>query len=199
MKNKKTVLIIAVVAALIIVAVAAVVLLKLFADKPDVSEENETEAETLLEVTDINDIVGATASFSDVKAYVYELANGNVDDDFSRAFMGRSTMKIISVNAENNVASVEFCVPDLEKIMRAELPDDLSGDYDALFEKYFSDINAAIADADESDMLTQTIDCQVITDSFGSKISIEGAPILNYQNILAEVLIEALSGSEVTE
>ena len=198
---KKVALIIGIVAVCIAVAVGiAVMLVRMLSDKPEIDGPAESEtAETQISVTDLSEIVGSTQSLSEAKPYVYELAYANADDDFSRAFMGKTTMKINSINSETGMAQVEFCVPDLEKIMRANLPSDTSGDYDALLEKYFSDINAAIVGAGEGEMIAKTLECPVVTDAFGTKVSIEGAPILNYQNILAEALMEMLSEGEVTE
>ena len=198
---KKVALIIGIVAVCIAVAVGiAVMLVRMLSDKPEIDGSAESEtAETQISVTDLSEIVGSTQSLSEAKPYVYELAYANADDDFSRAFMGKTTMKINSINSETGMAQVEFCVPDLEKIMRANLPSDTSGDYDALLEKYFSDINAAIVGAGEGEMIVKTLECPVVTDAFGTKVSIEGAPILNYQNILAEALMEMLSEGEVTE
>jgi hypothetical protein len=121
----------------------------------------------------------------------------DMDDDFSQTFMRKTTMKIIEINEDSKIATVEFCVPDIEKIMLSELPTDETDDYDTLFSTYCSNINEAIANADEADMITQTIECPVITDDSGSKISIEGAPLLNYQNILADILIDIINESKV--
>ena len=141
---------------------------------------------------DLNEIVGDTISFENATTYVYEFTD-DMSDDLSQAFMQKTTMKIIEIDDKTEIATVEFCVPDIEKIMLSELPADETDDYDALFLAYFSNISEAIATADEADMIKQTFECPIITDDLGSKISIEGVPLLNYHNILADILIDLVS------
>jgi len=178
MKSKKMIWVIGGISIVVIGAIMALILIKPFNKKAD-----------------LNEIVGDTILLENATTYVYEFTD-DMDDDFSQAFIRKTTMKIIEINEDSKIATVEFCVPDIEKIMLSELPTVETDDYDTLFSTYCSNINEAIANADEDDMITQTIECPVITDDLGSKISIEGAPLLNYQNILADILIDIINESE---
>lgn len=149
--------------------------------------------------TDIEDIVGDTVSLDGAKSYIYELYENESEDDFTLAFTRKANMKIVSVDENEKTATVEFYTPDIDKIMRSNLPSVESDNFDELFEKYCSDINKAIENADSDDMITQTVKCPVITDESGTKISIKGAPLLNYEDILVEVLLEILMNESEAE
>jgi len=144
--------------------------------------------------TDINDVVGESLTLADAAPYVKELADSEMDDDFSLAVVGKTRIEVVSLDAEGETAEVKLYAPDIEKIMLANIPEDLSGDFDALLEKYCADVSAAIANATEDDMISETMTCPVVSGEGGTKVSIEGAPILNYQSILAEILVEMAMG-----
>jgi hypothetical protein len=176
---KRSTMIISIVAIVALVAVFAVLM-------------NQTG-----EITDINEVVGESLTLDAAAPYVHELADSEMDDDFSRAVVGKTTIEVVSLDAENETAEVKLYAPDIEKIMLANIPEDLSGDFDALFEKYCADVSAAIANATEDEMISETLTCPVVSGEEGTKVSIEGAPILNYQKILAEILVVMAMGGEV--
>ncbi len=225
MKQKRVFLILGI--CLVVAVLAVVILLAIFAshENSDPSETNDTNqngvlTENLVETQsqddpinqttenlpdsnsptkpiDLSSVVGHTQNLPNTSAFVYEVSQATFSDPLSQSFLEKSTLKVISIDKEAKSAKVEFRVPDLDKIMRGNLPSDTSVDFDILFAQYEAAVNQAISSASASDMISTTVQCPIITKNSQPYISIIDAPIFNYQSILAEILLEMLQESEV--
>ena len=149
------------------------------------------------EPTSLEDLTGQTLPLSKATPFVCELAEADLSDDFSAAFMQKATIHVLSIDEERGIATVEFTAPDVKQILLGALPADTSsGDYEALFTQYCENITAALANATPEQMITQSAECPVVVQDTEKRISIEGVPLFNYQEVLADALLEMLFGSE---
>ena len=149
------------------------------------------------ETTELQDVIGETLSLSQATPIVCELSDAELSDDFSQAFMKKTTITVLSLNEEETSATVKISAPDMEQILRNSLPaDDAAEDYEALFAQYWTNVIAALENVAEEQMITQTVECPVIEQEDVKQISVANAPLFNYQQLLADTLLEMLLGSE---
>ena len=137
-------------------------------------------------------IIDKPISMSEAEAYVYEISEADVSDDFSEAFLEGSSMTVTEIDGD--VATVELSYPDVEKIMRELLPEDTSGDYGELFESYYEAVLDRISDPHRSDIISEEIEAPIVEGDEGDMISLEGTDILNFEAIILEMLEELAKG-----
>ncbi len=145
---------------------------------------------------DLQNAVGQTLPLSQATPLVCELADADLSDDFSKAFMDKATITVLSINEEGTSATVKFSAPDIGRILQSNLPTDTTGDYEALFAQYWANVTAALANAAPEDMITQTVECPVVEQEEGKQISVANTQIFDYQQELADALLEILLESE---
>ena len=191
MKQKNIILIASIVAVLALMAVLLVIFLP--------SEENTTDPSGAGTPLALNDIIGETLSLQSSVACFYELSNVDLSDEISQAILENSTVRVESIDRQTMTASVEFRIPDIEAILKSIVLSDDGDDFDAMFEQFCERVNAAIKTCDEESKLTVTAECPVMTESGKETISIAGVSLLNYEEILVDILLEMVAAGGVSE
>ena len=180
--NFKKIFIAFVIIALIVAAIAIVISMK----------QND-------DTSKLDTVVGNVNKLSDAKEYVAELAQVSDDDEFSTALMEKATVKITEIDKEKQIAKVEIAVPDVEKIMKAVLPENTDGDFDALLDKYLSDITSEITATGSEDMITKVGKCPIVSTEKGEAISIASMELISLSDIISELIDELLTKEDTSK
>ena len=180
MKLKKTVLVV-VSAIIVVVALVAAILIFVNSGK------------------DLSDVVGKTLSLSDGISYCEGITKNDIDDDISDAFMSVATFKVVSLDEENGIATLEISSPPIKNILNKCLPSETYDDFDAAFNDYIGRVMESIENTEQADLVSTTIKCSTI-ESNGTKIMVNNdflsAVYPDIYEMLNEILLNSLSGKD---
>jgi hypothetical protein len=148
---------------------------------------------------DLSDVVGKTLSLSDGISYCEGITKNDIDDDISDAFMSVTTFKVVSLDKEGGVATLEISSPPIKNILNECLPSETYDDFDDAFNDYIDRVKETIENTAQADLVSTTIKCSII-ESKGTKIMVNNdflsAVYTDIYEMLNEILLNSLSGKD---
>ncbi len=146
---------------------------------------------------DVKNILNKEITLSESLDYCCGIDETDFTDDFSQIYSKNVSIKVNSIDEDENIATIEIKAPDFEKIMRSSIPENTDMDYDSRYELYMANVKENIASYPENDKTVTTVEVYLLEEK-GTKISVNSAFVNaafpNYNKLLNEVLIYSAGG-----
>lgn len=148
---------------------------------------------------DITEIKGKEISFTQGIQYCAAVSDISLDDDLSVIYANKTFITVLEIDETKENALISIKAPPLKQIMEACFPTDFSDDYESLFDEYMQNIQSAIQNCAEKDLVISTVTCNIVEEN-GLKIVVNDefayAVYPEINSILSELLLQYLEELE---